>query len=79
MAPGELEQIQADYRKTFIAEMAKNDIVRCAVEWYETMTAFSDMPDDLIGTETMLRAEHAWYEAWEQLAEAVERWKEAQA
>lgn len=63
----------------FISEMAKNDVVRCAVEWYETMTAFSDMPDDLIGTETMLRAEHAWHEAWEQLAEAVKRWKEAQA
>ncbi len=61
----------------FIAEMAKNDVVRCAVEWYEAHTGYSAYMSDPPTDETY-KAQVRYITAALALEDAVKRWKEAQ-
>ena len=73
----------------FISEREKNDIVRCAVEWYEARRFYGDagyLYAEARGSEmkyhaweVKVMAEHEWYKTWGALDDAVKRWKEAQA
>jgi hypothetical protein len=69
-------------------EFMRSAVVRAAVEWYEARQDYGERIDEYtVATGSskdcalmmMVLAENAWYEAWERLAEAVQRWKEAQA
>ena len=79
MTPEELEQIQVDYRKArwFMTE-GRDNIVKAAVEWYEA----GMLLDAQIKSGVMEGYEVTQRKAWDAelaLADAVKRWKEAQA
>jgi hypothetical protein len=69
MEPGELAQIQADYRTArWLMTEGRDNIVKAAVEWYDFIDSTRG-PIDAEGYALKVVA----------LSDAVKRWKEAQA
>ena len=67
--------------REFISEMAKNDVVRCAVEWAEARHAqeWAMCEDEALPLTEQRGIEERVEDAEDALKDAVRRWKEAQA